>query len=74
MIIGPGRRGDDRFSKRQTTAPTPPALFEPPGLYHRFTFFNVPLSASGVYSCEILSSCPDTLVIAQNTSLTVTPG
>jgi len=74
MIMGPGRRGDDRLSKRQTMTPTPPALFEPPGLYHRFTFSNIPLSADGVFSCEIVSSCPDSLVIAQNTSLTVTPG
>ena len=63
MIIGPGRTEDG-----------PTALFEPPGLYHRFTLFNVQLSSSGVFSCEIVSSCPDPLVIAQNTSLTVIPG
>ena len=74
-IIGPlYRRDDDMLRKRQTTAPTPPALFEPPRLYHRLTLFNVPLSSNGVFSCEIASSCPDSIVIAQNTSLTVTPG
>ena len=48
--------------------------FEPAGLFHRLTINNVPLTATGTFSCEIAPPCQDNIVIAQNTSLTVQPG
>ena len=47
---------------------------EPAGLFHRLTINNIPLTATGIFSCEIAPSCRDSIVVAQNTSLSVQPG
>ena len=64
----------DRFSKRQTTAPGFAFEIGPPGLFNQLTVYDVPLTATGIFSCEIVPPCPDDIVIAQNTSLNVEPG
>lgn len=64
----------DTFKKRQTSASDFNIKIGPPGLFHRLTVYNAPLIATGIFSCEILPPCPDNIIIAQNTSLTIEPG
>ena len=77
MVIGPG--GDvngTRVGLNKRQAEVSNFVFEvtPPGLFHQITLFNVPLTANGRISCEIVAVCSDPLVIAQNISLNVLPG
>lgn len=51
-----------------------PTTVGPAGLFYQLTVFDVPLTATGIFSCEVSPPCRDNIVIAQNTSLTVQPG
>lgn len=74
MRISPSFPDDsDRLSKRQTSYDFDIEI-GPPRLYHQLIIYDVPLTATGNFSCEIIPPCPDNIVIAQNTSLTVEPG
>ena len=61
-------------SKRQASSLGLNIEIGPPGLFHQLTVYNVQLMATGIFSCEIMPPCPDDIIIAQNTSLTVQPG
>ena len=61
-------------SKRQAFSLGSNIEMRPLGLFHQLTVYNVQLMATGNFSCEIVPPCPDNIVIAQNTSLTVQPG
>ena len=74
-IVSTVQDDSDMISKRQTEAP--PSFtteIDPPGLFHQLTVYDVPLMATGIFSCEIVPPCRDDIIIAQNTSLTVNPG
>lgn len=71
--ISPSIPDDSDISKRQTASDFDVEL-GPPGLYHQLIIYDVPLTATGNFSCEIVPPCQDNIVIAQNTSLTVEPG
>ena len=74
MRISPNIPDDsDRLSKRQASYDFDLEI-GPPGLHHQLVIYDVPLTATGNFSCEMVPPCPDNIVIAQNTSLTVEPG